>query len=327
VRSPLVFIRERLTRLAKHARDAFEAREKYFASHPDKEKQHRDRTGGAGSNRDREKTGHPKGDRPGGSKHEKGAGKQKSESNSVQKPLREKQPTKPFCDQCGNDHAHAEDGRCSWAHFKHPGVNKDWENTKWSQSTAGQAAKAAGHKSLPWAKNLDGSPFEMKSKSSAQAKDHKSKDKGNGDLQSLLSHLKELTKAASNLELKILVTNRKGQSAQTPVRGALIDTGAVDNTYLGKRLANRLVARYGAVVRPNSTIIYTPDKGAKPFFSQGELDFDVIIFDEIKKENEKITLTGLIIDSPLDLIIGLPDIKNSASFANARSKSLTTEPP
>ena len=60
--------------------------------------------------------------------------------------------------------------------------------------------------------------------------------------------------------------------------------GAVDNTYLGKCLANRLVARYGGcLVRPNSTrSICAPDKGAKPLFSQGEMDFDVIIFNEIE---------------------------------------------
>jgi len=83
-----------------------------------------------------------------------------------------------------------------------------------------------------------------------------------------------------------------------------------------------LAARYGATIRPNHTVIYTPDKGAKPFFSQGELEFDVIIFNELSQQHETIVLKGLVIDSPLDLIIGLPDIRKYSLLRKCEAQIL-----
>ena len=72
----------------------------------------------------------------------------------------------------------------------------------------------------------------------------------------------------------------------------MIDTGgAIDNTYVGRRIATRLLAtRYGTVIKPSSTVIYTPDKGAKPY--QGEVDFDVagLLTNERIKKMEAIAL-------------------------------------
>ncbi len=54
-----------------------------------------------------------------------------------------------------------------------------------------------------------------------------------------------------------------------------------------------MVSRYSVTVKADGTVIYTPDKGAKPFFSQGAIDFDVMNLNEItKNEKEIITLAG-----------------------------------
>ena len=182
---------------------------------------------------------------------------------------------------CGNEHASGNTAKRSWIVHDYKPVDKDFPKTKWNRSAAATAANnAGGQQSLPWGgRNLDDTPFDIKSVKNGGEKTKDNKQSGgNGDIQTLFAHIKELTKSSTNLDLVIPVTNRKGRPAQTKIRGVLIDTGAVDNTYLGRRLANRLVSRCGAMVGPNSTIIYTPDKGAKPFLSQGELDFDVFIF-------------------------------------------------
>jgi hypothetical protein len=322
--NPADYISDLLHTLRQGAQEALDARDKWYGNpnHNEKSTSDRDKDKDKRSNRSsadraKEKSGSDKSQHGGDVKTPKG---DREKGRSVYGPG--SNPDKPKdtreepsqCNECGGLHRGKS---CIWTVSGHPGVNNT--KTKWEKSAAGLAAKEAGHDCLPWAKNLDGTPFQMKSKDhpTKKPKDDRSKGgdrpkygMGNGDIQSLLSHLRDLTKSASNLELVIPVTNRKqGQKSRTRMRGALIDTGAVDSTYISRRLANRLVSRYGAVAKPNSTIIYTPDKGAKPFFSQGELDFDVIIFDEIKKMSETITLKGLIIDSPLDLIIGLPDIR------------------
>ena len=232
------------------------------------------------------------------------------------------------CNSCGGIHRSL--NSCTFRDNKHPETNWD-KKLLWAQSTHGIAGAnmSPPQYKLTFGKKLDGSDFEMKSKGRQQPKSDDKPDgksvrfsSGNGDVQALLSHVKSLTKFASNLELVIPVTNRKGQRSETKVRGALIDTGAIDNTYIGRRLATRLVTRYGAVVKPNNTVIYTPDKGAKPFFSQGEVDFNVVIFNELTKEKETITLKGLVIDSPLDLIIGLPDIKKHGLLRKCEAQIL-----
>ena len=226
------------------------------------------------NNDDKYRNNNPQGRNP---KPQREREKEGEEKEKVGKPLIEK----TFCNSCGNKHINGRGGadhKCSWENHNHPAINLD-KKKRWSASSAGKKAKAAGHDFLPWAQNLDGTPFEMKSKSYNLPSSNPLK--GNGDIQSLIAHMNDLTKSARNLKLSIPVTNRKGMIATTKVNGALIDTGAVDNTYMGKRLANRLASRYGAIIRSNSTIIYTPDKGAKPFFSQGEIDFDVIIFNEL----------------------------------------------
>ena len=305
---PVEYLNKKLLNLAQRAREALDIRAQFYSSEhgstkptSDTQTDQKKKANSRSSSRDR------------GRKEDRNQDRDKSVVGGTTNTARSKfeKPPKTFCDACGNEHAYGNTEKCPWIKFDYKHVNKDFLKTKWDRSAAATAANnAGGRKSLPWGENLDGTPFDMKSvKNGGEKTKDKTQSRGNGDIQSLISHIKELTKSSSNLELVIPVTNRKGQTAQTKVRGALIDTGAVDNTYLGRRLANRLVSRYGAIVRPNSTIIYTPDKGAKPFFSQGELDFDVIIFNEILEKFETITLTGLIIDSPLDLIIGLPDIK------------------
>jgi hypothetical protein len=230
-------------------------------------------------------------------------GKQNKSNNGQPKPGKSTTEAKPKCAKCG--HGHKGSGQaCIWVDNKHPDVNDS--NLPWHKSEAGKKAKAAGLNELQWGVTIDNHPWPMESRKDLNGS---APSTGNHDTSCLLTHLTKLTTDSNRLTLHIPVTNRQGQRQRRKVRTALIDTGAIDATYIGTSLANSLVRTYGFRVEPNCTIVHTPDNGAKPFYSQGQLTLDIEVLNELKNEWEMINVTALVINSPLDLIIGLPDIR------------------
>jgi hypothetical protein len=114
------------------------------------------------------------------------------------------------------------------------------------------------------------------------------------------------------LTMKIvnLNNNREGQDqVSKEIKGALVDTGAIDANYISRRLVRLLEKSYGVVRVTEVREVKTPDKSAAKFFTEGRVVLSVRLFNELIKREETIEISALIIDSPIDLILGLPTIR------------------
>ena len=108
-----------------------------------------------------------------------------------------------------------------------------------------------------------------------------------------------------------LSNDRKKVTRELLVKTGLVDTGAVDSDYVSKRLAERLVNDFGAVIHPDMTAVNTPFDKLDSVTCLGRVMFNIKILNEITRKNEFIILDARIIESPLDIIIGRPSIKKN----------------
>jgi hypothetical protein len=90
-----------------------------------------------------------------------------------------------------------------------------------------------------------------------------------------------------------------------------VDTGAIDSNYISSKMSRALEKSYGIVRMPDVREVKTPDRSASKFYTEGSIDLEIEIYDEIEGVVNTIKLKALIIDSPIDLIIGLPTIRDN----------------
>ena len=239
------------------------------------------------------------------------------------------------CKRCGMlKTKHGED-MCPFLVQKHPNANSS--NKPWKKSDAGIAALQKGFKSLAWQKNIDGSDFPMVSKQWADAaapgaKRSTPNQSGNGEshnLTHIINGISELegvqnlpnASAIAPQQSKIInpflttrlinLINREGGQAAKDVKTVLVDTGAIDSNYINSRLCRSLEKSYGVIRMPDVREVKTPDRSASKFYTEGSVNLEIEIYNEIEKCVNAIKVKALIIDSPIDLIIGLPTIRDN----------------
>ena len=247
----------------------------------------------------------------------------------------------PACKTCGengdNSH-HALPKGCPFEHHKHPERNKS--HPTWEKSNAQNAAKAAGHDKLPYRKLLDGTVFEMGSakktipngkRSNSDMTESKSEENVLHEFLHMLGGLDE--KSIRNPKLTTSpnpflstnirnLRNRRGQEVQRNVDSVLVDTGAITDNYVSRTLASCLEKHYGIVRIADYREVKTPNRKAPKFITEGRIDLTIELFNEITQTIEEIKLSALIIDSPIDLIVGLPTIREHGLLTKCANQIL-----
>lgn len=89
------------------------------------------------------------------------------------------------------------------------------------------------------------------------------------------------------LTMKIVNLHDRGQELHKEVKGALVDTGAIDANYISRRLVKVLEKSYGLVRETEIREVKTPDKSAAKFFTEGRVHLSVRLFDELKKKKRR----------------------------------------
>ena len=252
----------------------------------------------------------------------------------------------PRCGGCGNRfRKHQVDGKkCPFELKGHPNVNT--KGGGWDKSEAGMAARKKGFNQLRFGYDINGeslgweevnhSPKKTSKEttnSSGSKRPYADAVSGNGkagmsfEIKQLINNLSELeglnnpstemkkllSKKTINpfLTTKIVNLNREGQQACKEISSVLVDTGAIDADYISRRLVRLLERTYGLVREMDIREVKTPDKSAAKFFTEGRIVLSIEFFNEILRTKETIKISALVIDSPIDLIIGLPTIREN----------------
>jgi hypothetical protein len=105
--------------------------------------------------------------------------------------------------------------------------------------------------------------------------------------------------------------NRQGQQVRKEVKTVLVDTGAIDSNYISSKMTRSLEKLFGVVRESDVREVKTPDRSAPKFYTEGSVVIEIEIYNEIDKKMNVIEIKALIIDSPIDLIIGLPTIREN----------------
>ena len=274
-----------------------------------------------------------------------GKEKQKTGKHSSNQQLQEK----TTCNGCGILTAnHGENAKsCPYVIQNHPNANKN-TSTQWSVSDAGKAAKAKNFNFLEWQKTIDGEHFEMVAPKRFQSNNEDPKDEkkrqnftggksGNSNGEShkwahIINALSEmegtkhppsdLTTTTSTPTSKIInpflttrlvnLQNReRRQVSKKEIKLVLVDTGAIDSNYISSKLTRSLEKSFGVTRTSDVREVKTPDRSAPKFYTEGSVDIDIEIYNEVEKAVNVIKVKALIIDSPIDLIIGLPTIREN----------------
>jgi hypothetical protein len=249
-------------------------------------------------------------------------------TNNLPKPV----DTNP-CPGCGILGKHGEEAaHCPFVKQNHPNANMNVKQ-KWITSQAGIAAKAQGVTQLTWQRTIDGKEFPMISNYKGGTDQKRTAPPGNqatnGESHSLVHMINglnqmegvmhpEATPTTSSKTINPFLTtritnliNREGRQVFKEIRTVLVDTGAIDSNYISSKMSRALEKSYGIVRMPDVREVKTPDRSASKFYTEGSIDLEIEIYDEIEKAVNTIKLKALIIDSPIDLIIGLPTIRDN----------------
>ena len=245
----------------------------------------------------------------------------------------------PRCGGCGNRfRKHQADGKkCPFELKGHPNVNT--LGGAWETSAAGKRALEKKFKELPYGFDINGNSLDWKehgsdsSKKAGEKRAYADAVTGSGkagtsvEIRQLISSLSEMeglnnpaigtknirSKKEINpfLTIKIVNLNRDGQQAAKEISSVLADTGAIDDNYVSRRLTRVLEKSYGVVRETDIREVRTPDKSAAKFFTEGRIVLFVEFFNELTRSKETIKISALVIDSPIELIIGLPTIREN----------------
>ena len=245
-------------------------------------------------------------------------------------------PTKKACYGCGiMTIKHGLKGsECPFIIQKHPNANTSTH--PWDQSNAGKAAKAKNAEKLTWQETLDGKHFKMEanykgSGESSNKRESPGNQGGNGESLKWALIIEDLAALEGVKPSPILSTttpkpkiinpfltthlvnlhNRQGQQVRKEVKTVLVDTGAIDSNYISSKMTRSLEKLFGVVRESDVREVKTPDRSAPKFYTEGSVVIEIEIYNEIDKKMNVIKIKALIIDSPIDLIIGLPTIREN----------------
>jgi transposase InsO family protein len=259
------------------------------------------------------------------------------------KPSDDTKTRKEVCIACGTTTAkHGVDAdKCPYKKQKHPNAN--YEKTSWALSKAGIAAKEKKLDQLVWETTIDGVKFPMTSnyKGGNEPRSHYQSDGGkrptpgnqggygeSHELVHIIHGLAELEGVKSSpypttiqpksktinpfLNTRLInLQNREGRQATKDVKTVLVDTGAIDSNYISSRLTRVLEKSFSVKRMSDVREVKTPDRSAPKFYTEGSVNLEIEIYDELENKVIAIQIKALIIDSPIDLIIGLPTIRDN----------------
>ena len=179
---------------------------------------------------------------------------------------------------------------------KHPDFN---QSTKaWDESVPGKAWSVKGQTVLPWAMTLSGQPW------AHPTKPDKKRGNDNIDYISLLhtsTFLNDYTITDATIPCEITLNNNVYNVY------ALFDTGALQDNYINKTVATWLTSQ-GALTCGCRKLVCSAFSNVCQTVV-GKLSFMLTFFNQLKKENEQLEISASIIDSPYELIIGRPSIR------------------
>jgi hypothetical protein len=135
---------------------------------------------------------------------------------------------KPICPHCGrNDHkGHG----CAYLKAKHPDTNPD-ANTQWADSAAGKAAAQKNIRYLRFGRKVDGSKFDMKTKSEYDE---------NVEFFTALLDNKVNVVSKNTLQCELIINNN------ALIVNVLIDTGCLQSNYVDRKTAAWIQEQKGA---------------------------------------------------------------------------------
>jgi len=245
----------------------------------------------------------------------------KNNKNSDQSPQ--------LCAGCGRSHS----GTCSLA-GQHPDFNT--EPHPWSESTKGKAWAGRmnnyynePHKVLPWTLTLNSTPWDAPHNPKNRGNNHdsnKNSKKPQNKPRKLNLCLNNLTENITSNKLNTntytlpciiqVETNKLNKNIHA---NTLIDTGALQGNYISKTLANTL-SGVGVCINNNKIHVVCSAVGdCNNYVEELNLKINLKVVDKKNNKNcnclkqnfiyKTILLTCIIIDSHLDIIIGLPTIK------------------
>jgi hypothetical protein len=269
---------------------------------------------------------------------------QQHDKNGLQpksKQLNQPSSEKSTCNGCGTftDKHGEQASSCPYVVQNHPNANKEVKHN-WITSAAGIAAKAKGVDRLTWQKTIDDIDFPMTStykgggmpnpKRSNTAPVNQAPRNGEShNLSLIINNLNVLEGTKPHLHESITTTiptktinpflttritnllNRDGLQKAKEIKTVLVDTGAIDSNYISSKLVRGLEKSYGVVRVPDVREVKTPDRSAPKFYTEGSVELEIEIHNEVEDKINVIKIKALIIDSPIDLIIGLPTIREN----------------
>jgi transposase InsO family protein len=270
---------------------------------------------------------------------------QQHDKNGLQpKGNKPNQPTsseKSTCNGCGTfTDKHGENASsCPYVTQNHPNANKEVKQN-WITSAAGIAAKAKGVDRLMWQKTIDDIDFPMTAnykrggtsnpkRANTAPVSHAPQQGESHNLTHIINNLNVLEGTKPHLHESITTTiptktinpflttriinlpNRDGLQKAKTIKTVLVDTGAIDSNYISSKLVRGLEKSYGVVRVPDVREVKTPDRSAPKFYTEGSVDIEIEIHNEVENKIDVIKIKALIIDSPIDLIIGLPTIREN----------------
>ena len=211
------------------------------------------------------------------------------------------------CDACGRpNHARA---TCGFVSKNHPDVNTSTD--PWSVSESGRAWKSQrGKDYIDWHQaSIKPGYTPLPSSAKKQKTSHSSHKKGElSESLALIVEDKDLT-AQSDYTYTLIPTTITYNNFHTPIE-SLIDTGARHGNYINRDLAATLAAQ-GRVARKCKSLIcdvfgnYSRD-------CHNSYDFSITLLNEVNNDEYILDILAKVIDSPYDLILGLPTIKKYA---------------
>ena len=212
------------------------------------------------------------------------------------------------CRKCGNDNHESKD--CRLTQDKHPDINT--ENVPWSESTIGKSYLAKGRHSVRKNSYLVGGVFVDRSSSSSST----AFATGNNtyDIITHISNPNDTNLPSPYIQAKAVSSSSDGVA----IDKVLLDTGSIKANYidtdtyhsltpifgLGKRTTHCACAAFRGICQSNLI----------------KLDFSLQIFCETSNSNFNFTLSAYVIDSPVPLIIGRPDIIRHQLFVRIPSQ-------
>ena len=248
------------------------------------------------------------------------------------------------CNHCGARHQGA-NSKCSWKDTKNEATRKFWNpdaSVAWARSEQGKAAHARWPSeeklTMGLIYRLLNTDAESKSNSSTSPRGsnpkgksgHKGQGKPNKGKPHMRHHIVGSLETSDILPYQPLISTRifspiQGERIAGPRVGVLVDTGALDSSYISNTVVDKLCKMYGFNFNVNTD---NQSNVKSPLFdivsrTQGTIDIDIEIYNEVTNTREKIRLNDAkIVESEFDVIIGKPDIKRHALLQKLHNQIL-----